>query len=192
MNIGIFSGSFNPIHMGHLMLATYLAEYEGFDEVWLVVSPHNPLRRRALPEEDIHRCEMVRLALRNATKVRYNDIEFSLPQPSYTIATLDALRERYPEHAFTLVIGADNWQIFDRWRDYRRIIDEYGVCIYPRRGYDVDVQSLPLQVRYAGAPLIELSSTWIRQGIADGRNMAAFLPAGVYDYICRNHLYQPV
>lgn len=192
MNIGIFSGSFNPIHAGHLMLATYLSEYEGFDEVWLIVSPHNPLRHRARPEEDRHRCEMVKLALAGSMKVRYSDIEFSLPQPSYTITTLDVLRDRYPQHSFTLVIGADNWQIFDRWRDYHRIITDYHVCIYPRRGCNVDVRTLPAHVRYVEAPLIELSSTWIRQGIADGRNMGAFLPVGVYDYICLNHLYQSV
>ena len=190
MNIGIFSGSFNPIHMGHLMLASYLAEYESFDEVWLVVSPHNPLRRRALPDEDRHRCEMVKSALGGNPKIRYSDIEFSLPQPSYTITTLDALRDTYPQHVFTLIIGADNWQIFDRWREYRRIIDDYHVCIYPRFGYDIDVSALPQRVRYAKAPLIELSSTWIREGIAANRNMSVFLPVGVYDYICRNHLYQ--
>ncbi len=191
MNIGIFSGTFNPIHMGHLMLASYLAEYEGFDEVWLSVSPQNPMRARALPGYDKHRCEMVKIATSRCRHVEPCEIELSLPQPTYTITTLDALREQYPQHSFTLIIGADNWLIFDKWREYHRILNEYRVCIYPRRGYEIDVDNLPDSVRFVNAPLVELSSTWIRNGLAEGRNINIFLPAGVYDYICQNNLYQP-
>ena len=135
MRIGIFSGSFNPIHMGHLMLAAYYVEYGTFDEVWMLVSPHNPLRARVSANDDHHRCAMVELALKDVPGVRFCDIEFSLPQPSYTINTLDALHERYPEHDFSLIVGADNWLIFDRWYQPERIINDYRVCVYPRRGY---------------------------------------------------------
>ena len=190
MKIGVFSGSFNPIHMGHLMLASYLAEYEGFDEVWMSVTPHNPVRERTTPDGDRHRCEMLKLAISSQRKIRYCDIEFSLPQPSYTIVLLDTLREKYPGNTFVLIIGADNWIIFDRWKESRRIIEEYGVCVYPRMGYEIDANALPQQVSYARAPIVELSSTWIRNGIAEGHNMNTFLPEGVYDYICHNQLYR--
>lgn len=190
MKVGIFSGSFNPIHMGHIMLASYYVEYGLFDEVWLIVSPHNPLRKRVSPQDDAHRCNMVQIAIKDVPGIRYSDIEFTLPQPSYTIATLDALKSRYPQHNFTLIIGADNWLIFDRWYQYKRIIDEYSVCIYPRRGYDVNLDTLPEHVTYAEAPLVELSSTWVREGIAAGRNLSVFLPHGVYNYIMENKMYQ--
>lgn len=190
MNIGLFSGSFNPIHLGHLILASYCVEYGAFDEVWLSVSPHNPLRERVAADDDAHRCAMVQMAVSDLPRVKYCDIEFSLPQPSYTIATLDALRERYPEHNFTLIIGADNWLIFDRWSQWQRIISDYSVCIYPRTGYAIDTQTLPERVGYIDAPLVELSSTWVREGVAAGRNMTAFLPYGVYRYIVENNLYK--
>ena len=192
MRIGIFSGSFNPIHMGHLMLASYYVEYGAFDEVWMLVSPHNPLRERVSAHNDHHRCAMVELALQNVSGVKFCDIEFSLPQPSYTIHTLDALHHRYPEHDFTLIVGADNWLIFDRWYQPDRIINEYSVCIYPRRGYEVKVEALPPRVSYVEAPLVELSSTWVRQAVAEGRNVSAFLPHGVYNYIKENNLYQTI
>lgn len=190
MKVGIFSGSFNPIHMGHLMLASYYVEYGNFDEVWLLVSPHNPLRKRVSPHDDLHRCNMVKLAVENVPHLHFCDIEFTLPQPSYTINTLDALRERYPQHEFTLIIGADNWLIFDRWYQHERIIGDYHVCIYPREGYDIDVALLPQRVSFVPAPKVEISSTWVREGVVAGRDMSAFLPYGVYNYIKDNNLYQ--
>lgn len=190
MKIGIFSGSFNPIHMGHVMLASYFVEYTTFDEVWLLVSPHNPLRKRTAQNNDNHRCEMVRMAIKELPKIKFSDIEFNLPQPSYTINTLDALHQTYPQHEFTLIIGADNWLIFDRWYQYQRIIDDYHVCIYPRKGYEIDKTTLPAHVSYIDAPLIELSSTWIREGITQGKDLSIFLPHGIYRYIQENNLYQ--
>lgn len=190
MRVGIFSGTFNPIHMGHIMLASYFVEYNYFDEVWLSVSPHNPVRQRASSGEDKHRCAMAQIAADSVRGVKYCDIEFSLPQPSYTINTLDALREQYPQHDFTLIIGADNWLIFDRWYCHERILNEYHLCIYPRRGYDIDENQLPSRVTYARAPMVELSSTWIREGLAAGRNLTTFLPHGVYRYIVDNNLYK--
>ena len=190
MRVAIFSGSFNPIHMGHIMLANYYAEYGMFDEVWLLVSPHNPLRERTSVDNDKHRCEMVKMAVEELPRVKFCDIEFTLPPPSYTIKTLEALSSAYPMHDFTLIIGADNWLIFDRWRDYERIISDYKVCIYPRRGYEIDTTTLPSTVSYVEAPLVELSSTWIREGVAQQRDMTAFLPHGVFKYIKENNLYQ--
>ena len=140
-----FSGTFNPVHTGHLILANYLCEYEGFDEIWLSVSPQNPL---------------------------------------------EALRKKHPERIFTLIIGADNWLSFNRWKDYDKIIEEYPIYIYPRRGYDIDERSLPANVKLCHAPIIEISSTQIRQGISEGKNMNYFIPRPVYDYIINHGLYK--
>ncbi len=185
-----FSGTFNPVHTGHLILANYLCEYEGYDEVWMSVTPQNPLREKLSPEENRQRIEMLRLAVIGNPRIVATDIEFGLPLPSYTIHTLDYLKNRYPDREFTLVIGADNWLLFDRWRESRRIIDEYHVCIYPRRGYDIDESVLPPTARYCHAPVIEISSTLVRQGIASGKNMNYFVPQSVYEYIINHRLYK--
>lgn len=129
-----FSGTFNPVHTGHLILANYLCEYEGFDEIWLSVSPQNPLREKLSSNNDRQRIEMLNMAVNGNSKIRTTDIEFTLPRPSYTIQTLEALRKKYPERIFTLIIGADNWLSFNRWKDYDKIIEEYPIYIYPRRG----------------------------------------------------------
>ncbi len=171
-------------------MASYLCEYEGFDEVWMSVTPQNPLREKLSPEADRQRIEMLRLAVTGNPKIVATDIEFSLPLPSYTIRTLDHLKDRYPDREFTLVIGADNWLLFDRWYESHRIVDEYHVCIYPRRGYEVDETKLPSTVRYCRAPLIEISSTQVRAGIAAGKNMNYFVPQSVYNYIIKHRLYK--
>ena len=157
-----FSGTFNPVHTGHLILANYLCEFEGFYEVWMSVTPQNPLREKLSPEADRQRLEMLQLAVTGNPKIVATDIEFS----------------------------ADNWLLFDRWRESRRIVDEYRVCIYPRRGYDIDETKLPPTVRYCRAPLIEISSTQVRQGIAAGKNMNYFVPQSVYTYIINHRLYK--
>lgn len=185
-----FSGTFNPIHSGHLILANYLCEYAEFDEIWISVTPQNPLREKLSDQADKHRIEMLRRAVTGNPKIKATDIEFSLPLPSYTIQTLDFLREQYPEREFTLVIGADNWLRFNRWKESERIIGEYRICIYPRKGYEVDETALPTTVRYCHAPIVEISSTQIREGIAAGKNMNYFVPQSVYDYITSLGLYQ--
>lgn len=185
-----FSGTFNPVHTGHLILANYLCEYEGFDEIWLSVSPQNPLREKLSSNNDRQRIEMLNIAVNGNSKIRTTDIEFTLPRPSYTILTLEALRKKYPERIFTLIIGADNWLSFNRWKDYNKIIEEYPIYIYPRRGYDIDKRSLPANVKLCHAPIIEISSTQIRQGISEGKNMNYFIPRPVYDYIINHGLYK--
>ena len=185
-----FSGTFNPVHTGHLILANYLCEYEGFDEIWLSVSPQNPLREKLSSNNDRQRIEMLNMAVNGNSKIRTTDIEFTLPRPSYTIQTLEALRKKHPERIFTLIIGADNWHSFNRWKDYDKIIEEYPIYIYPRRGYDIDERSLPANVKLCHAPIIEISSTQIRQGISEGKNMNYFIPRPVYDYIINHGLYK--
>lgn len=183
MNIGIFSGSFNPIHIGHLALANYLCEYEGLDEVWFMVSPHNPLKEEAELMDDNLRLELVKLAVEDYPKFRASDFEFHLPRPSYTVHTLDKLKETYPEHTFFLIIGSDNWALFPRWYQSERILAENPILIYPRPGFPVDVISLPNNVKLANSPVFEISSTFIRQALEEGRDIRYFLHPAVYEVL---------
>ena len=192
MNIGIFSGSFNPIHIGHLILANYIVEYTDIDEVWLLVSPQNPWKMddTNLLDENI-RLEMTRLATERYPKLKASDFEFSLPRPSYTINTLDALKDRYPDHEFSLIIGADNWAGFEGWKNYERIIKDYKIKIYPRLDHRISVSTkLKKSVEALDSPIIEISSSFIRDAIAEGKNAQAFLPVEVYEYIKEKGLYK--
>lgn len=181
MDIGIFSGSFNPVHVGHLALANYLCEYEGLDEVWFMVSPHNPLKEEGSLMSDELRLKLVRLAIAGYSKFRASDFEFHLPRPSYTVRLLDELKRTYPEHTFHLIIGSDNWALFPRWYECVRILAENRVLVYPRPGYPVDVASLPQRVRLAASPTFEISSTFIRQAMEEGRDVRYFLHPAVYE-----------
>lgn len=192
MTIGIFGGSFNPIHIGHAVIASYISETEHVDEVWFVVSPQNPLKSKeyeASFEERLDMCEMVTNC---ATKLSTCDIENHLQPPYYTIKTLYELQKRYPEHQFKLIIGADNLLIFHKWKDYQRIIDDFGIIVYPRPGYDM-VMNENLHnnnnIFFVEAPLIEISSTEIRDGIRKEKDMQFYMHASVNDYIKRKKLY---
>lgn len=185
MNIGIFSGSFNPVHIGHLALANYLCEYEGLDQVWFMVSPRNPLKEADELMDDSLRLKLVQLAVEGYPKFRASDFEFRLPRPSYTVHTLDELRRAYPQHVFHLIIGSDNWLLFPRWRESERILATTPLIVYPRPGYPVDPQALPPTVRMTSAPVFEISSTFIRQAIAEGRDIRYFLHPRVYEALCK-------
>ena len=187
--IGIFGGSFNPVHRGHLMLTQWLLHEMEFDEIWFMVSPSNPLKPLSgmLPEQQ--RLEMVRLALENHPRMIPCDIEFGMPRPSYTIDTLRELSRRYPGYNFTLIIGADNWAVIDRWKAADEIIRDYGMVVYPRLGSHVDAALLPEGVTLSRAPVIDVSSTMIRNAIPRWGVLDYFLTAGVKDYIETNKLY---
>ena len=185
--IGLLGGSFNPVHCGHMMLAAYLTQWDIVDRVWLMLSPRNPLKNPLELIPDTRRLAMLSIATRGVERVDTCDIELSMPLPSYTINTLDLLASRYPGRRFKLVIGSDNWQVFDQWRDWQRILDEYGVIVYPRPGYPVEGHVDGMETI---APItVNLSSTQVRDAIARGRDMSCFLPPGVYKYIVDNKLY---
>ena len=170
--IGIFGGSFNPVHVGHTMLASYLVQWGYVDKLWLTLSPLNPLKEAGTLLPDMKRLDMLSIAVRGC-----RDID-----------TLDLLRERYPDVRFKLIIGSDNWRIFDQWREAQRILDDYGVIVYLRPGYPVEDEHV-YGLEVVHAPMADLSSTFIRNAIAKGRDMNFFLPAGVYKYIVENKLY---
>lgn len=188
MNIGVFSGSFDPIHFGHLMVAGYMARHADLDCVWLMVTPANPLKE-GYKATDADRIEMTRMAASHLRDVSVSDFEFSLPRPSYTYRTLTALKEQYPGDNFRLIIGSDNWLIFDRWRDADKIINEFRPLIYPRPGYDVDPATLPDGVELIPAPVADISSTFIRNEAQQGADVSCYTDAEVARYIAAHHLY---
>ncbi len=187
-HIGILGGSFNPVHIGHMMLASYIVQWTSLDKVWLTLSPRNPLKEPDGLIPDMQRLAMLELAIRDLDRVEVCDIELAMPKPSYTINTLDLLSKRHPAKKFHLIIGSDNWKIFTQWKDYERIISEYGVIVYPRPGYPVS-NIYQDGVTVIDAPECSLSSTFIRRAIRSGKDMNFFLPQGVYKYIVSRKLY---
>ena len=185
LKTGIFSGSFNPIHIGHLALANYLCEFGEVDEVWFVVSPHNPLKKPADLWPDELRLRLVQLAIGDYPYFHASDFEFHLPRPSYTLHTLDCLKKAYPDREFHLIIGSDNWQRFGCWRESERIIAENQLLVYPRPGYPVNKDLLPTNVRIAKSPTFEISSTFIRYALAEGKDVRYFLHPAVYEELHR-------
>lgn len=194
MKIGLFFGSFNPVHVGHMVLANYMQVYGPLDQVWFVVSPHNPLKKKSSLLHERHRLRLVELAIGDNPKLRANDIEFSLPQPSYTVNTLVHLQEKYPQHQFVLIMGEDNLSSFHKWKSYEEILQRHELYIYPRQDKQPisgqpDVMAHP-SVKRINAPLMEISSTAIRQAIQDKKDVRYFMPLPVWEYIREMHFYE--
>lgn len=190
MKIGIFGGSYNPIHTGHAIIANYIVQNYDFDAVWMMVSPQNPLKGDVKGASDADRIRMVEMVSRRLERVITSAFEFTLARPYFTYNTLRALSKKFPEHEFTLIIGADNWVNFQNWQNHEELADEFHIMIYPRSGFDINIpESQRGKVRAVDAPLIELSSTAIREGLAKQKNMSFYLPSDVYEYILKNKLY---
>lgn len=191
-HIGFYGGSFNPVHTGHLILADYMAQFAGLDEVWLSVSPLNPLKAgEERPVDDDDRLAMLRLAIGDNPQLKISTIELSMPLPTYTIDTLREISRLQPDAKFSLIIGSDNWKLFDRWRCPEEIVERFSPIIYPRPGYEVDARTLPQGVTLLEkAPLLDISSTFIRGAIASGHNMEYFVTSRVWNYIVKHSLYK--
>lgn len=188
--IGLFFGSFNPVHIGHLILANSIVENTDLDKVWFVVTPHNPFKNKSTLLEDHHRLEMVNLAIEKYSKFESSNVEFSLPKPSYTIDTLVALQETHPNKKFVLLMGEDNWIHFPKWKNYEEILRRYEVYVYPRSH---EYTTIPLEhpkMSKIAAPKIEISSTLIREYIKNKKNIRPLLPPEVYKYIDGSNLYK--
>ena len=190
MKIGLFFGSFNPIHNGHLILASTICQEAKLDKVWFVVSPQNPFKslETLLHEQD--RYDMVRLALHDDPQLDVSDIEFNLPKPSYTVHTLVALAERYPSYKFSLIMGEDNFKGIHKWKNYQYILDDHEVIVYPRQGFsDVDYSQFK-SLKVINAPFLNISATYIRARIKNGHHINYLVPKEVQDLISRKGWYR--
>lgn len=194
--IGLYFGSFNPVHIGHMAIAGYMTEFAGLDQVWFVVSPQNPLKEKETLLADHNRLYMTQLAIGDNDRLKASDIEFKLPVPSYTIDTLTYLREKYPNNEFCLVMGEDNLYTLHKWKNAKELIKKYPVYIYPRPD-SVKPESpvlnqilLMADLHEVNAPLMDISSTFIRDGIRNKKDMSYFLPPAVWKYIKEMHFYE--
>jgi nicotinate-nucleotide adenylyltransferase len=190
MKIGLFFGSFNPIHNGHLAIAKYMVENGGIDQLWFVVSPQNPFKRTENLLSDNLRLAMVNLAIEGDSRFNVCDIEFNLSKPSYTINTLTALCQKYTDHEFVIIMGADNYLQLKKWKDYKVLICEYQFLIYPRQGFDFSKHDLAGNFTIVDSPIMEISSTNIRNAIKEKREIYDLLPAKVFQYIVENNFYK--
>ena len=195
MKIGLYFGTFNPIHVGHLIIANHMAEHADLDQVWMVVTPHNPLKKKSTLLADHHRLEMVFLATEDFPKIKPSDIEFKLSQPNYTVNTLVHLEAKYPEHTFSLIMGEDNLKSFHKWKNYESILAHHESYVYPRLDAKDDTTESTLftnhsKIHLIDAPVVEISSTAIRDHIKKGKNVLALLPQKVWAYIDHNNFYK--
>lgn len=190
MKTGLFFGSFNPIHVGHMVLANYMLSFTDMEEVWFVVSPHNPLKDKSSLLGQNHRLQMVRIAVEDHKGLKASNIEFKLAQPSYTIHTLAHLKEKYPKKEFALIMGMDNLQTFDKWKNHEQILKHHDIYVYPRVNAEGEKFMHDTRVHITKAPVMEISSTFIRQAIADKIDVSCFLPDKVAKYISEMNFYK--
>lgn len=190
MKIGLFFGSFNPVHIGHMIIANYMANYTGLDKVWIVVSPHNPLKEKTALINAYDRLEMCKIAFEDNARIQVSDIELHLPQPSYTIDTLIYLKEKYPEHQFVLLMGSDNLRTLKKWKNYELLLRDYEIYVYPRPYEETGELGDHPNVTVTRTPVMELSSTFIRNGIKEGKDISYFITKEVKEFIDSKSLYR--
>ncbi len=190
--IGLYFGTFNPIHVGHLTIANHMVEYGDLDEVWMVVTPHNPHKKKKTLLDNHHRLVMVQIALEEYPKIKASKVEFNLPQPNYTVNTLAVLDEKFPQYHFCLIMGEDNLKSFHKWKNYEVILENYSIYVYPR----ISEGTIEHQFKDHGkitridAPIMEISSTFIRNGIKEGKNIRPLLPQNVWQYLDEMNFYK--
>jgi nicotinate-nucleotide adenylyltransferase len=192
MKIGLYFGSFNPIHIGHLIIANQLVENSDLDQVWFVVTPHNPFKKKSSLLDNHQRLEMVHLATKDYDKLQPCDIEFNLPQPNYTVNTLFHLKEKHPKHEFSIIMGEDNLKSFHKWKNFQAILDDYSIYVYPRLSegkINTQFKNHP-KITKVEAPIIELSSTLIRNSIKANKNVKPLLQQDVWNYLDEMNFYR--
>ncbi len=190
MKIGLFFGSFNPVHTGHMIIANFMATQTDLDQVWLVVSPQNPLKPKTSLANDHDRLHLVTLAIGDNPNLRPSNIEFTLPKPSYTIDTLVYLKEKYPEKKFVLIMGGDNLGTLHKWKNYEILLRDYEIYLYKRPSYDVGEFGAHPNVHHFEAPMLDISATYIRQCLQDGKPVQYLVPDAVFEYLEGCTLYR--
>ena len=193
MNIGLYFGTFNPIHIGHMAIANHMVEFSDLDEVWLIITPHNPFKKKTSLLDDNHRYQLVQIATEDYPKLKASNIEFKLAQPNYTVIILAHICEKYPEDKFNLIMGEDNLKSFHKWKNYEVILENHDIYVYPRiiEGKIIKTQfDNHSKIHKIDAPIMEISSSFIRKGIADKKNISALLPYKVWQYIDEMNFYK--
>lgn len=192
MKIGLYFGTFNPIHIGHLIIANHFAEYSGLDQIWMVVTPHNPLKDKKTLLDDHQRLQLVYLATEDYPKIKPSDIEFKLSQPNYTVTTLAHLQEKFPKHIFSLIMGEDNLKSLHKWKNYEAILQNHEIYVYPRISSELENSNYKNnpKIHIIDAPIVEISSTFIRENIKNKKNIEPLLPSKVWEYIDHNNFYR--
>ncbi|WP_395057710.1 nicotinate (nicotinamide) nucleotide adenylyltransferase [Flavobacterium sp.] len=192
MKIGLYFGTFNPIHIGHLIIANHMAEHSDLEQIWMVVTPHNPLKKKDTLLDDYQRLHLVNLATDDYPKLKPSDIEFKLPQPNYTVNTLAHLRDKFPTYEFSLIMGEDNLNSLHKWKNYDMILQNHEIYVYPRVSSDlenIELKNHP-KIHIINAPIVEISSTFIRENIKNKKNIQPLLPAKVWEYIDHSNFYK--
>ncbi|MET0395008.1 MAG: nicotinate (nicotinamide) nucleotide adenylyltransferase [Chitinophagaceae bacterium] len=189
MKIGLYFGSFNPVHTGHLIIASYMLNETDLERIWFVVSPQNPLKAAGSLLNEYNRLHLLRLATEDDNRMKVSDIEFTLPKPSYTAVTLAHLQEKYPEHEFFIIMGSDSFGNLHKWKNYEWIVSHYPIYVYKRPGFDID-NSLKAQLTVMDAPLLQISATQVREWVRDGKSIRYMVPEKVREEIGRSGYYK--
>ena len=189
MKIGLFFGSFNPMHVGHKIIASYMAEFSDLEKVIFVISPENPLKQKKTLLDQNHRLQIIKTEVGGNAKLEVSDIEFTMPKPSYTIDTLVRLEEKYPENDYAIIMGSDNLQNFHKWKNYEQILEDYSVYVYPRPGYEIKDSHKNIRI-IEGVPQMEISSSFIRKSIKEGKDISYLMPEKAWTYTDEMNFYR--
>ena len=189
MKIGLFFGSFNPMHIGHKAIASYMVEFTDLEKVCFIVSPQNPLKQKQSLLDQHHRLMIIRMEVEDNSKLQVSDIEFKMPQPSYTIDTLVRLKEEKPENEYALIMGADNLQNFHKWKNYKQILADYSIYVYPRSGIEISGKHKNIHI-VKGVPQMEISASFIRDSIKEGKEVSYLIPEKAWQYIDEMNFYK--